>query len=331
MKLKPFFISLLILLSPSLFANSAQPGFWNAGGAGTFSLLFPEDSTGYKKIQMVRELVSIQLYKGYAVVKGTYWMYNTTDSLISIKAGYPLNSSFEGKSDDYRKAEIKFESLYGIEVYSNNLKQTLLAETETSSYPNWYVWQNAFAPQDTTKITVYFIVNTNNTFIRSGYAGDENNGFIYLLETGSTWKQPIVTGEIRMELKDGISIQGIQGIKPDSVFRINEEKAQLLYRFSNLSPTPEHNIILKYTENLKRFDFNEVLKNQTQLYIEIDRFSTSTIDFKTFESYTFGDPFEVNSINWTGIVFFVVIVGVPVICIALSILCIVLFIRFMRR
>ncbi|HSY61009.1 MAG TPA: hypothetical protein VK796_03990, partial [Cytophaga sp.] len=72
-----FLIQFSFYLLPVLaFSNAAAPGIWQAGGAANFSLLYPEDSVLYSNIQMVKEKISIELYKGYAVVKGKYWMYN---------------------------------------------------------------------------------------------------------------------------------------------------------------------------------------------------------------------------------------------------------------
>lgn len=74
---------LILLFSPFfLLANIAQPGIYNAGGNGVFSPVFPQDSAAFQKIQMVREEVYVQVYPGFAVVKGCYWMYNTTDETI---------------------------------------------------------------------------------------------------------------------------------------------------------------------------------------------------------------------------------------------------------
>jgi hypothetical protein len=42
--LKTILIGLLSLLPLLLYANTAQPGIRNAGGTGSFTLLFPEDS-----------------------------------------------------------------------------------------------------------------------------------------------------------------------------------------------------------------------------------------------------------------------------------------------
>lgn len=311
-------IVILFSFPINVLANAAQPGFWGAGGTGTFSLLYPADSLQYKKIQMVKEIVSIQLYKGYAVVKGEYWMYNATADSITIKVGYPLNSSFSSE-DSYAHylTEIRFDSLYGLRAYRNGEAVTILAENINNpdagwANENWYVWDNTFTATDTTLITVYFIVNTNNTIIRKGYNKDHDNGFIYLLETGATWKQPIVEGEIRINLMSGLSLEEIGGLSPDSLFMSDSKTRTLLTRFQNLSPTAKNNIIITYTENLGEFNFQDILNNQDELFEKIDLFSSLQINESNLVRRKFGDPFEVHSSNWLiSILMFLLFTGGP--------------------
>lgn len=104
-------ISFFILLM--LCSNAAQPGVWNAGGGG-FNLLFPEDSSAFRKIQMQREAIAIQLYPGFGVVKGTYHMRNSTADTIKIKVGYPVQGVYYGqqrKNFDF-EAELQESSTY---------------------------------------------------------------------------------------------------------------------------------------------------------------------------------------------------------------------------
>lgn len=76
-------------------SNVSQPGIYNAGGT-SFSMLFPEDSLSYKKVQMQNETIFIQLYKGFAVVKGTYEMVNTSVDSLKFTMGYPVNGIYQG-------------------------------------------------------------------------------------------------------------------------------------------------------------------------------------------------------------------------------------------
>ncbi|MGK0390504.1 MAG: hypothetical protein ACI94Y_003257 [Maribacter sp.] len=39
---------------------------------------------------MQKEKISIQLYKGFAVVKGEYWMYNESNEEIVMQSDYLL-------------------------------------------------------------------------------------------------------------------------------------------------------------------------------------------------------------------------------------------------
>ncbi|HMS33396.1 MAG TPA: hypothetical protein PKC91_04850 [Ignavibacteria bacterium] len=326
----------LFVLAGSVFANAAQPGIWNSGGMGNFSLLFPDDSLSYKKIQMVNERVSIILYKGYSVVKGEYKMYNDTQDTIKIRTGYPLNSSFKSETAGNYRADISFDSLYGLNVLVNSVPVNLIAETSehSSGYlqnSNWYVWNNTFAPEDTTVITVYFIVNTNDNIIRKGYTKDENNGFIYVLETGSTWKQPIVKGEIRILIEDEMNTEDIKGLKPDSAFRTDEKNNILQYNFSNISPTNLDNIIITYFEKVNDLNFKAVLNKKDELYEKSDEFSVKVISSSELTLKKYNSPFDVESTDWTSLLLILSIVGIPLLILILITVLLIIFIFWLYR
>ncbi|MCB0727770.1 MAG: hypothetical protein KDD00_09925 [Ignavibacteriae bacterium] len=331
-------IIFLQLFSAEGKSNVAQPGLWNAGGMGNFSLLYPEDSLAYKKIQMVDEKISVQLYKGYAVIKGVYQMFNDTEDTIKLKTGYPLNGFFDGETGNNKKVEIRFDSLFGLAVKINSQPAEIIAEPSDdnggySDNDNWYVWQNIFTPGDTTVITVYFIVNTNNTIIRQGYAKDRFNGFIYILESGSTWKQPIINGEIRIQTMDGITSEEIKGIKPDSVFKINSvETGNILqYKFENLSPVKADNIIITYSENSEEFNFENILNEKEKLYSSIDKFSELDIKSSGLVNKKFEDPFEVVSEDWGSKLMILGIIGIPVLIIITVVILIIIFLIWLFR
>lgn len=308
-----FAFFLLLLITQTAFPNAAQPGFWNAGGTGTFSLLYPEDSAAYQQIQMVKELVSVQLYRGFAVVKGSYWMYNETADTVQIRVGYPLNASYEGQNTTSYLEEVRFDSLYGLRARVNQQSATIISTPipdKDYAYENnnWYVWTTDFPPGDTTYIEVYFVVNTNNTKITKGYDREYHNGFIYLLETGATWKQPIVTGEVRIQLMEDLTPQEIYGIAPGSLFGLSGDGKIIRTQFEALSPTGDDNIVLAYGARLEHFEFSEALSREGELYAGIDAFAAMDLTGRAFVPMDFGDPFEVSG---TGgyIVGFIMVLG----------------------
>lgn len=256
------FVTFCLVATTSL-ANIAQPGVWSSGGTGTFSLLYPEDATAYKKIQMKQELVLVQLYRGFATVKGTYWMYNGESQPITLNVGYPMSGDFEAEQGI--KMTVHFDSLYRISAKINGRQAPI-----NSTQANWYVWQTTFAPQAVTKIEVYFLVNTNQSELIKGYDHLNNPIFTYVLQTGSIWKNPIEQGAILVHFNDGLKLTDIKGAQPDTALLSNIDKNLLLYRFNNLVPSPNNNFFLVYSEKNENFDFKNIIAKADDYFDELD-------------------------------------------------------------
>lgn len=297
----------MLFIFPAFIAlsNSAQPGLWGAHGTGTFSLLYPEDEFAFKKIQMIDEQVTVKLYDNFATVKGTYWMYNETRDTIKIKTGYPQNSTFEHQRD-YRTADVIFDDFYGLKVFTNKQSAEILNNqyhyNVYNDINNWYIWNTTFLPQDTTKIEVYFLVKTTST-ISEGYNRDDANGFIYILESGSTWKQPIKKGLISIWLTD--DLESIRGIDPDSNYTFSKIGNVIKAEFTNLSPTDSNNIILTYDGSDSELEYDQVRNELKKYYSELDSLESKVKSLNDFEPKEFGDPFEVHSFGMNPLIWMV--------------------------
>ncbi len=140
-----------IVSSQKVLANASQPGVWNAGGT-VFTMLYPEDSLTFKKVQMQQERIYIQLYKGYAVVKGVYLFRNTTNEKLNFKMGYPINGVYYGGNVDLN--QITLDSLNQFKIKAKNEWLPLLEQQNgdygkiSSFSDNWKVWEMAFAPEE---------------------------------------------------------------------------------------------------------------------------------------------------------------------------------------
>lgn len=244
-------------------ANIAQPGVWSSGGTGSFSLLYPEDANAYKKIQMKQELVLVQLYRGFAAVKGTYWMYNGQNQPVTLKVGYPTSGDFEVEQG--MKMTVHFDSLYKISAKINGQPSPI-----SSNQANWHVWQTTFAPEAVTKVEVYFLVNTNKSELIKGYDHLNNPIFTYVLQTGSIWKNPIEQGAILVHFNDGLKLSDLKGAQPDTALLSNIDKNLLLYRFNNLVPSPKNNFFLVYSEKNENFNFKNVIAKANGYFNELD-------------------------------------------------------------
>ena len=315
------------LLLAILVSNTAQPGIWNAGGSGSFKLLYPEDSLAYKKIQMQSESIYMQLYNGFAVVKGTYNFINTTDSLITIKVGYPINAVFPTTNHSIVLNEVFFDDLYKIKGSLNN--QIVPLHTKPIKNDNWYVWELSFKPQQLITFTVHFIVNTNNAQTLQGYNKNYTNAFIYLIETGSLWKSPIEHGDFYLQLKDDLSIDDIKGVAPEQLF-FSKLNNTLFFKLKNYGLTPDDNFIITYSKNNDDFNFKDILTKSDLLFHEIDLFSTQN-QITNYKKITLKNPYEVGGFGnfLVSGLYFLIIFGIPILI--GIVLLIVLYKTFKRR
>ncbi len=279
-------------------SNVSQPGVYNSGGM-SFTMLFPEDSASYKKVQMKREKIHIQLYKGFAVVKGTYEMVNTSSQTLKFKMGYPVNGIYDGGQD--KLVQVRLDSVYKFKVKLN--AKTLAIDTSSHddnahvlafNRKNWLIWQMDFAPHQTNFIEAYFIVNTNDGKVKQGYNKKETNVFTYLLESGSVWKQPIESGHFIVELKDDLQWEEVDGISGHFNFKQHPSERILFGRKVHFSPTPKDNLIITYFKNSADFNFEKVVTNENQLYAAIDVLSAKEIP-SNLKFYEAQDPFKVNA------------------------------------
>lgn len=296
------FLLITITLAQKTFANAAQPGIWNAGGT-VYTMLYPEDAITFKKVQMQQERIFIQLYKGFAVVKGTYVFKNTTNEHLQFKMGYPINGIYSGGENDLN--QIILDSLSQFKIKANNKWLSLEKEnhpeinTNTQNInafsDNWKVWQMQFAPNEIQKVEVYFIVNTNEARIRKGYNIEKRNAFIYLLESGSVWKNNIEKGEFYIQLMNGLTPENVQGISNGFGFKFNTQYQIFAGQKTNFSPTPKDNLIINYSEFNENFSFEKVIKQTNELFVKIDQMSQLSFESLTYSNIKLGNPYEVES------------------------------------
>ncbi|WP_346236862.1 hypothetical protein ABDK00_013535 [Niabella insulamsoli] len=287
------------------WANAAQPGIWNAGGT-VFTMLYPEDSVAFKKVQMEQEEIYIQLYKGYAVVKGVYLFRNTSGKDLRFKMGYPVNGIYAGGAVDLN--EVLLDSLSRFKIRAGGNWLPLLKEAhpelnhdEKSPIPsgdNWMVWEMAFGAEEAKTVEVYFLVNTNEAGIRSGYNHERKNAFIYLLESGSVWRQPIEKGQFYVQLMDGLTLKDLHGLSAGFGFRYNESHRLFSGQKLDFSPTPKDNLVATYYSRMENFLFDPVASKADSLFTKIDAMHILPLQTLVYTNVETGDPYQVETTFW---------------------------------
>lgn len=304
-------LGIMLLMHHNVRANAAQPGIYNAGGT-IFTLLYEEDSSSYKKIQMVNESIFIQLYPGFAVVKGGYEFHNSTSENLQFKMGYPVNGIYQG--GEVYLNQVQIDSLNSFRIYEDSNRLDLIKANKKNvgrmllkSSENWMVWQMDFAANEVKEITVYFIVNTNNAVVREGYNKAKENSFIYLLESGRIWKQPIVEANFYVQLREDLGQNDIHGISGGFNFKWNKNLNMLWGSKQNFSPKSADNLVIRYGASHPNFDFEKVVSFEEVLYSTIDDFSEIDLKSGKFETFIGKDLYSVEGDFWNKIPGFLII------------------------
>lgn len=336
MKLKNILICwvLMISLQFKVQANAGMPGFWEVGAGVNFIPFFAKDSVHLGKIQMKRELVTVMLYPGFAVVKGEYYMQNLSEEAITMTTGYPINTAFMNKA----AYSVHMSDLYGLQVKVDGKAVTVkrASSANVEAYrqkaldytDNWYIWEASFAPKKITKLTVYFLVNTNDAQLREGYNADYHNGFSYLLESGKAWAKNIEQGRIYLHLMDKLKVRAIKGIYPFNIFKTDGQQ-QLVYDFANLEPNEANNIVVRYSQKSDNFDFDLIRKNTAAYYKKIDGLKGDQLNPEQWKTVKATD-FKIHSKNGGLLLFFPLLMAylIPILIVVFAV---VMWWRYKRR
>ncbi len=310
-----------------------MPGMWSTGHGGRFIPLFREDSVHLGKIQMQQELVLINMYPGFAAIKGEYWMYNTTDKSVTMRVGYPINGSYEAELVD----NVMFNDLHHLKAFVNDQSvnvvkpaegyDSVYREIDNMQMQNWYYFKTTFAPKQVTKITIYFLTNNSDAMLGRGYGRDKGNAFAYILETGRAWAGKIERGNVLIKLNEGLTLKDFRGVYPVNTLMGDDKHLQ--FAFNNLEPDSANNILLWYNVGDKEnFSFDSVLKNANQYFGQLDRFPLAEFETNNFKKIL-KDDFEPHDsgLGWL----WVILIAIGLIGIALLAGIIYLIYRLIRR
>ncbi|MFW5658727.1 MAG: hypothetical protein ACOCZ8_01980 [Bacteroidota bacterium] len=270
---------LIVLLAlPSLaWGNAAMPGFFNVGTGHALMPLTPSDSAAATHVQMSRELVVMQLYKGFAGVRGEYLFYNNADTSITITMGYPV-------ATEYRQQQVFMvgtDSIYKLRVLVDGNMAELGYISKDSSANNWrgpyegdfaawHTWQLTFPPKDSLSVQVDFMLNTNWAQLRRGYDREHTCGAGYVLQSGAPWAGKIGRGRIVLEMMQDMPSDFMVGILPKGRFKHNGEQLYV-WDFASLEPTAEDNVLIRYYTRDSDFNFIQAAQNAKTVYNRLDQ------------------------------------------------------------
>ena len=286
---------LFYLLSLAASAQKTElPGIWNAGAGGQVYPFSAADSIHFGRIRIQKQLILVNLYAGFAVVKGEYSFANTTEQSVSMKIGYPVSGRYTQRIVE----NVFFNEPYNFRALSNGqpVKTYRLSDSgkinpvrinsrdsAVTEISDWYVWMQEFPAGTVTTVTVYFITQNNLARFKKGDESRDANAFGYSLESGNAWGGKITAGQMLVKLNEKLSLNNVQGILPDN--ELMGDMQHMQYSFSNLEPTAANNLLIWYDGAPPDYKFEKkVLPSADTLFKMMDAFPLSEFNDPAFNA-----------------------------------------------
>jgi hypothetical protein len=309
----------LLLFSISINAYAVpQSGIWSCGASGNYSF-FPGTYISLTDVEMDSIKVVAQLYPGFAVIKGKYFLKNTGSNTIALTGGFPADCDFDANSGFYQ-IRASFPENYYLRVLQNDSlisysESGYWHSTEHEETHGWHLWTNTLFPNRITKVEIYTIISTNNSLMTSNWSESDDNVFAYIVECGM-WSGAIRSGSITLQLMDGLHEDDFRGFAPDSLFTFYPESNTLHWSFQNITMSEgRYNIIFPYGKRLNNPYFKNVIDSVEKYISAVDGLDRK-IPAGNGEVFSIGDPFNFETATDDPVlimVFFFILVVVSII------------------
>ncbi len=257
--LKKFYLSLLLAgfsLVPHALGNG---GGYNSPEGGSGGNVLPFVLEGVSHIAMEEEDLVIELWSTCADIHVTYKLRNTTDSPVSVRFGFPVET--QSNPDTHNAESIADSSghlpvnpvlsykacLNGKELPNElQLQSVPLEEDKTSNLClyGWLVSTMELQAHETAELTIEtrmkhikgsdFTVSENNTIVP--------RNMVYRLSTAAVWNGPIKRGNITIKAR---SVDTDEVVFKSPVNRFKRSGHGWNWQFENLEPGLKDDIILQ--------------------------------------------------------------------------------------
>ena len=295
MNRNPLVLLLLLIASTANGGETLPPdGLWNIGSAGHIRLFRPSDSIQSHRIRLDNQIVMVNLYPGFAVVKNEYRFSNLSDSAISIDLAYPASGHYPLKGI----GKGIFDDNKGLRVVSNGKGMVTSRVTDSitgpkDAYDPWIAtasdkWTQTFAPRSTTNIVVYLIARTHLSRLLQDGEESTGNAFGYITEGSDHWQGDPGGFQMLVKLNNDLYLTDIRGLLPDSAFTAN--LTHLQYGFSKKQASGNGNIAIWYRGAPANFTFDKkVLPAMDTLFHMMDEFPIAEFDDPSFRPVSKSD------------------------------------------
>ncbi len=277
---KSLAISWVLLLTLWSSPSQALPGFFDLGGLAAL-ILSPDDSTSlYRKVELKEQNLEIYLEKTQAFIRGEFHLVNLSSDTLQLRLALPKSLSLT-HPDLY---VMQFRNVDSLVIWVDSLRLASQAVRLNpgnlepgSGSMQLLAWEEvllSLAPGQSRTIRTYAKVKTNRAYLRQGYGKDFGAGLAFCLSTANPWHGSIGKGYWRISLGKGLNYSDIQALFPDARFHYQADSRTFVYRFEDLRPKPEDDLIIRYAAPLSQVEEDSTIAYLAHMFNTLDNLAS---------------------------------------------------------
>jgi len=292
----------LLALALSTQAQDSLSVLWNAGGA---SLPVPDKpDTG---LQLVRSLVRVNLYAGFAVTGQEYLIkYTGNDSVI-----LPFHITVAGH---FPNPKLEKVTLIAPDILILSIDgDSLTTRRDSSGQAGLMTWTEhftmAFAPGQSRTLRLRTVSRTYLSKLRDMNGSKDGNAFFFSYgDAASAWNKKTSTGQLLVKLND-VSVNTVDGLLPTS--GVTGDMRHLQFGYALDIPKEDDDLLIWYQGAPPDFPFTKkVIPAKDTLFKLIDQFPIAEFGRPDFVAID-RDSFDTNSDSPVGSVLYYVFFTLP--------------------
>jgi hypothetical protein len=300
--MKRSLLPLLLFFALSSQAQDSLTVLWNAGGAA-----LPAPDKPDTGLQLVRSLVRVNLYAGFAVTGQEYLIRYTGKDSVTL----PFHITVAGH---FPNPKLEKVTMIAPDIMSLTIDgDSLATRRDSSGQAGLMTWTDhftmSFAPGQSRTLRLRTVSRTYLSKLRDMNGSKDGNAFFFTYgDASNAWNKKTSTGQVLVKLND-VSVNNVDGLLPGS--GVTGDMRHLQFGYALEIPKEDDDLLIWYQGAPPDFPFTKkVVPAKDTLYTLMDQFPIAEFGRPDFVAID-RDGFGTNSDSMIGSILYYVFFTLP--------------------
>lgn len=300
--MKRSLLPLLLSLALSSMAQDSPPTLWNAGGAA-----MPVPDKPDTALQLVKSLVTVNLYGGFAVTGQEYIIKYSGKDTVTLP--FHVNVAGHFPNPRLEKVVLIEPDLLSLSVDGDSLT-TIRDSAGTAGMKTWTDhFTLRFSPGQRRTLRIRSISRTYLSKLKDASGSKDGNAFYYTFgDATHAWNKKTSTGQLLVKLND-VSVNNVEGLLPIS--GVTGDMRHLQFGYALEVPKEDDDLVIWYHGAPPDFPFTKkVIPAKDTLYGLLDQYPIAEFGRPDFVAMD-RDDFSTNPDSPVGSILYYVFFSLP--------------------